>query len=52
MTHEIGDEVVGEERFSYTETCEYPDGNELAAVVCDLRDGKISRAVQLQTWDE
>jgi len=53
MTHTIGDEVVGDNRFSFTETCEYPDGNRVfASMVCDLRDGKVSREVQLQAWDE
>src|SRR5215211_5142179 len=27
MTHEIGDEVIGDDRFAFTERCEYPDGN-------------------------
>jgi ketosteroid isomerase-like protein len=53
MTHEIGDEVIGEDRFSFTELCEYPDGNLVfSAMVCDLNDGKIARQVGLQAWDE
>ncbi len=53
MTHELTDEVVGEGRLSYNEHCEYPDGNRVfASVVCDLRDGKIVRQVQQETWDE
>jgi len=53
MTHKIGDEVIGESRFSFTEQCEYPDGNLVfSAMVCDLNDGKIARQVGLQAWDE
>jgi len=53
MTHMIGDEVIGDDRFAYTERCEYPDGNLVfSAMVCDLRDGKIARQVGLQAWDE
>jgi SnoaL-like domain len=53
MTHEIDDEVIGDERFSFTETFEYPDGNRVfSAMVCDLSDGKIARQVGLQAWDQ
>ena len=53
MTHKVGDEVIGDDRFAYTERCEYPDGNLVfSAMVCDLRDGKIARQVGLQAWDE
>ena len=53
MTHELADEVIGEGRLSYNEHCEYPEGNRVfTSVVCDLRDGKIVRQVQQETWDE
>jgi ketosteroid isomerase-like protein len=53
MTHTIGNEVIGDDRFSFTEMCEYPDGNLVfSAMVCDLNDGKIARQVGLQAWDE
>ena len=53
MTHEIRDEVIGTDRFAFTELCEYPDGNLVfSAMVCDLNDGRIERQVGLQAWDE
>src|SRR5215210_5338683 len=53
MTHTIGDEVIGDDRFAFTERCEYPDGNLVfSAMVCDLNDGRIARQVGLQAWDE
>ncbi len=53
MSHRIVDEVIGDDRFSYNEVCEYPEGNRVfASVTCDVRDGKIVRQVQQETWDE
>src|SRR5215212_1103187 len=53
MTHQVGDEVVGEDRFSFNEICEYSDGSRMfASIVCDLRDGKITREVRVQVRDE
>ncbi len=53
LSHEIRDEVVGENRISFNEWCEYPDGlRVLASSVFDLRDGKVVRASVNQTWDE
>lgn len=53
MTHRIEDEVVGEDRIAFNEACEYPDGLKvLTATTLDLRDGKISRQVNVEAWDE
>lgn len=53
MTHEIRDEVIGEERIFFNEWCEYPDGlSVLASSVFDVREGKVVRACVNQTWDE
>jgi hypothetical protein len=53
MAHEIRDEVVGEDRISFNEWCEYPDGLKvIASSVFDVRDGKVVRACVNQTWDE
>jgi len=53
MTHEIRDEVIGEDRISFNEWCEYPDGlRVIASNVLDIREGKIVRACINQTWDE
>jgi hypothetical protein len=53
MTHRVENEVVGDGRMSFTEACEYPDGTKvLGAVTCELRDGRISRQIEVQAWDE
>ena len=53
LKHEVRDEVVGDDRISFNEWCEYPDGlRVLASGVFDLRDGKIIRVCVNQTWDE
>jgi ketosteroid isomerase-like protein len=53
MTHRVQDEVIGEERIAFQEACEYPDGTRvLAAMSLDVRDGKITRHVNVEAWDE
>jgi hypothetical protein len=53
MTHRIEDEVVGQDRIAFNETCEYPDGLKvLAAQTLEVRDGKIVRQVNVEAWDE
>lgn len=53
MTHRVENEVVGEERISFQEACEYPDGiRVLGAQTLELRDGKIVRQVNVEAWDE
>lgn len=53
MTHHIEDEVVGENRVAYHESCQYPDGTRvLGARSLELRDGRIQRQVELEVWDE
>ena len=43
MTHHLEDEVVGENRVSYDEACEYPDGVKvLGAATIELRDGMVT----------
>ena len=52
MTHDVGDEVIGSDRVSYTETCVYPDGTRvLTANILDLEDGKIANQTTIETWD-
>ena len=49
----IEDEVIGEERVAFNEACEYPDGTRvLTATTLEVRDGKISRQVSVEAWDE
>ena len=53
MTHRIEDEVVGENRLSFNEACQYPGGERvLAATVLDLQHGKIIQQITVQAWDE
>jgi ketosteroid isomerase-like protein len=53
MKHNIEREVVGEDRIAFNEACEYPDGTRvLAATTLEVKDGKISRQVTVEAWDE
>ena len=53
MTHRVENEVVGEGRIAFMEACEYPDGTRvLGAGTLDVRDGKITRQVTVEAWDE
>jgi hypothetical protein len=53
MTHHVIDEVVGKDRLSFNEACQYPGGERvLAASVLDLQNGKIVRQMTIQAWDE
>ncbi len=53
MTHRIENEVLGEDRVAFNEACEYPDGTKvLCAATLEVRDGKITRQVNVEAWDE
>ena len=53
MTHHVGHEVVGPDRAAFVEECTYPDGcHVMSAMTIDLRDGRISRHLTVQAWDE
>lgn len=53
LTYEVGDEVIGDDRVSYTETCSYPDGTKVfTADYLELKDGSIVEHTILETWDE
>ena len=53
MKHNIEREVVGEDRIAFNEACEYPDGTRvLAATTLEVKEGKISRQVTVEAWDE
>ncbi|MFC7328223.1 nuclear transport factor 2 family protein [Marinactinospora rubrisoli] len=53
MTHSLDRCVVYDDLAAYTESCRYPDGT---CVLCnsmlDLEDGRISRHLMVQAWDE
>jgi hypothetical protein len=51
-THRVEQEIVGEKRVTFRETCEYPDGSRVVvATTQDLRDGKIVRQVDVVAND-
>lgn len=53
MTHSLQHKVVGEDGVAFNLACEYPDGSKvLATMMFDLREGKITRQVDIQVWDE
>ena len=53
LKHAVSDEVIADDRFAYLETCEYPSGELVVGTyVCQVRDGRISRQVGAEAWDE
>jgi ketosteroid isomerase-like protein len=53
MTHRLEKVVVAEDGGAYADACEYPDGTRVyCTAVLDLSDGKITRQVCVQAWDE
>lgn len=53
MTHHLDKVVVAEDSGAYADACEYPDGTRVyCAAVLDLSDGKITRQVCVQAWDQ
>ncbi len=53
MTRRVEREVIGPDRVSFVEACEYPDGcRVLSAMVLDLRGAEIVRHLTVQAWDE
>ncbi len=53
LTHQIGDEVLGDGRVSYTELCAYPTGEKVfTANVLEIADGAITKHTLIETWDE
>lgn len=53
MTHRVDHEVIGTDRIAFVEECLYPDGCKvLSAMTLDLRQGRITRHLTVQAWDE
>ncbi len=51
-SHRIQGEVVGEDRVTFREACEYPDGDRvLVETTLEVRDGKILRQEDVVTND-
>jgi hypothetical protein len=52
-THNIGEEVLGDQRISFFDFCRYDDGTRVVASnVLDFENGKIKRHTIVQAWDE
>ena len=53
MTHRVDQQVVGDGRAAFAESCRYPDGtNVLCMTVLDVEGGRIVRQLAIQAWDE
>ena len=53
MTHSVDDEVLGDRRLSFVESCELLDGTRVkAANVLELDGGLITRHQTIVVWDE
>ena len=53
MTHAVSDQIEADGRLALTETCRYSDGTQvICATVADVADGRITRQVVVQAWDE
>ena len=53
MGHRLLEEVVGDNRISFYQACQYPNGQRvLASSVLDLQNGKIVQQTIVQAWDE
>lgn len=52
MTHKVQDEVIGDNKMSFTDSCQYPDGTKVfSSSTLEFRNGKIVREVEVQEWD-
>jgi hypothetical protein len=53
MTHQVDHLMTDGRTVSFTEACQYPDGMRvLAQATMDLSDGRITRELAVQAWDE
>jgi hypothetical protein len=53
MNHSVGHTVRDEGGVAFTEACRYPDGtNVLCATVLEIHNGRITRQIGVQAWDE
>ena len=53
MTHRVKDVVQDDDGVAFTEACAYPDGTRvLCATVLQTGEGRVTRQVGIQAWDE
>jgi hypothetical protein len=53
LTHSLGNEVLSDDRISFTIECEYGTGERVfGSSVCELRDGKVVHQIDVEAYDE
>ncbi|EGX54967.1 hypothetical protein SZN_35272 [Streptomyces zinciresistens K42] len=53
MTHRLEGCVIDGDHAAYRESCEYADGvRVMSESMITLRDGRISRQIMIEAWDE
>jgi len=53
LVHNVSDEVLGDDRMAFSYRCDYPNGQKVFGVhICEVHDGKITREVAAEAWDE
>jgi hypothetical protein len=53
LSHKLEQCVIQGDSAAYCESCQYPDGvRVLSESMITLRDGKISRQILIEAWDE
>lgn len=53
LEHRVSDEVLGDDRMAFSYSCAYPNGQKVFGVhICEVHDGKITREVVAEAWDE
>jgi len=53
LEHHVGDEVLSDNRMAFSYSCAYPSGQQVFGVhICEVREGKITREVVAEAWDE
>lgn len=53
LEHHVEDEVLGDDKMAFSYRCDYPNGQKVFGVhICEVRNGKITREVVAEAWDE
>jgi hypothetical protein len=53
LNHKIEMEAVGDDAAAFTDVCDYPNGARVIATdMCQIKNGKISKQMTVQVWDQ
>ncbi len=53
MTHHVDQGLENDGHLAFTEECQYPSGQKvLSSAMADVSDGRITREVIVQAWDD